>query len=200
VLVVVTIIGIFIGVATLSTDLINFERRMEQESQRLESLLQLASETALLQGQDYGLRFFAGGYELAGSRESAGGYEFLVFDQAAQHWRPIDGDRVFAVRELDGMTLELRVDDRDVRLDAGRTPPMQEEAEEADDDADDEDGKSLYPTPHVVIFSSGEFTPFELSILNEAEPFDPPVVLDVAFDGPTADEAEEKAEDERDEA
>jgi general secretion pathway protein H len=184
-LVVVTIIGIFIGVATLSTDLVNFDRKMEQESKRLESLLQLASEDALLQSQDYGLRFFARGYE------------FFVFDHATQVWRPMEGDRVFAVRELERMVLELRVDDRDVRLDAEREIPMQSETEGADAEADDED-EPLYPTPQVVIFSSGEFTAFELTILDEADPFAPGVVLDVAFDGKTGDEGEDENENLRD--
>jgi general secretion pathway protein H len=178
-LVVVTIIGIFIGVATLSTDLVNFDRKMEQESARLESLLQLASEDALLQAQDYGLRFFAGGYE------------FFGFDHASQSWKPIEGDRIFAVRELDRMTLELRIDDRDVRLTAEREVPLQPETDEADEEADEED-EPLYPTPQVVIFSSGEFTPFELTILDEADPFAPGVVLDVAFDGKTGDEDEDE--------
>jgi hypothetical protein len=43
-----------------------------------------------------------------------------------------------------------------------------------------------------VIFSSGEFTPFELTILDEADTFAPGVVLDVAFDGKTGDEDEDE--------
>ncbi len=175
VLVVVTIIGIFVGIAMLSTDLVNIDRKMAQESRRLESLLQLASEDALLQSQDYGLRFFAGGYE------------FYLFDHGNQMWRPIENDRIFKVRELDRMTLELQVEGRDVVLDLEREVPTLENTEEAaagaeDENADDED-EPLFPDPQVVIFSSGEFTPFELTILNEAEPFEPGIVLEVEFAG-----------------
>jgi len=180
ILVVVVIIGIVVSVATLSTDLVSFDRKMEQESRRLESLLELAAEDALLQSQDYGLRFFAGGYE------------FFTFDHANQSWQPVENDRVFEVRELDRMTLELKVDGRDVVLDEERQMPPPSDAENADAgdqnaDEGDED-EALLPTPQVVIFSSGEFTPFELTILNEAEPFEPGIVLDVAFDGIARDE------------
>lgn len=184
VLVVVTIIGIFIGVATLSTDLVNFERKMAQESRRLESLLQLASEDALLQSQDYGLRFFAGGYE------------FYMFDHGSQMWRPIENDRIFKVRELDRMTLELRVEGRDVVLDLEREDPTFQDTEEADAGADDassdDEDEPLFPTPQVVIFSSGEFTPFDLTILNESEPFEPGILLEVAFDGIVKEEEDDE--------
>jgi general secretion pathway protein H len=182
VLVVVTIIGIFIGIATLSTDLVNFERKMVQESRRLESLLQLASEDALLQSQDYGLRFFAGGYE------------FYIFDHASQSWRPIEDDGVFRPRELERMLLELEVDGRVVELDAEREVlplPEEDDADAADEDSD-EDDEPLFPDPQVVIFSSGEFTPFELTILDEAEPFEPGILIDVEFDGIVGDEDEDE--------
>ena len=184
ILVVVVIIGIFVGIATLSTDFVDFDRKMSQEARRLESLLQLASEEALLQSQDYGLRFFAGGYE------------FFVFDHADQSWQPIEGDRVFQLRELDRMTLELKVEGSDVELDAERAMPSLSETDEADADAADEDAGEedapLFPTPQVVIFSSGEFTPFELTILNAAEPFEPGIVVDVEFDGLAAKENDDE--------
>jgi general secretion pathway protein H len=185
ILVVVVIIGIFVGVVTLSTDLVNFERKMTQESGRLGSLLLLASEDALLQSQDYGVRFFARGYE------------FTVFDHASQSWRPVDDAEVFTARELDGMTLELRIDGRDVTLDTERAVASMENTGEADADADgenagdenaDDEDEPLFPDPQVMIFSSGEFTPFELTILNEAEPFEPGIVLEVEFDGIVSEE------------
>lgn len=189
ILVVVVIIGVFVGIATLSTDLVNFDRKMAQESGRLQSLLLLASEDALLQSQDYGVRFFSGGYE------------FMVFDHASQSWRPVADDKIFTVRELDRMILELRVDGRDVTLDAERDIPPPSDVDGSDADADpdnentDEEDEPLLPTPQVMIFSSGEFTPFELTILNETEPFEPGIVLEVEFDGIVSEDGDEDSDE-----
>lgn len=176
ILVVVTIIGIFIGVAVFSTDLVNFDRKMEQEARRMESLLRLASEDAVLQSQDLGLKIFENGYE------------FLVFDHAAGTWRPREGDSILVRQMLEDMTFELWVEDREVELEpAGElaAPPVAAAADEDDDEGDSEKEEELLPVPEVVIYSSGEFTPFELGILNAREPLDPALVLSVEFDGQT---------------
>jgi general secretion pathway protein H len=135
----------------------------------------------LLQSQDYGLRFFAGGYE------------FFGFDHASQSWRPVENDRVFGARELESMTLELKVDGRDVELDAERElpPPAEAADDENDGDEDEDEDEPLFPTPQVVIFSSGEFTPFELTILNANDPFEPGIVLEVEFDGIAREETDD---------
>lgn len=174
ILVVVTIIGIFIGVAVFSTDLVNFDRQMQQEARRMESLLRLASEDAVLQSQDYGLKVYENGYE------------FLVYDHGAGIWRPREGDSILVRQMLDDMTLELRVEDREVELEpAGEMAPPPAAAE-ADDDAEAaEEEEELLPVPEVVIYSSGEFTPFEVGILNAKALLDPAVVLSVEFDGKT---------------
>ena len=54
-LVVVAIIGIFIGVTVFSTDLVSFERKLEQEANRLSTIVSFASDEALLQAQDFGV-------------------------------------------------------------------------------------------------------------------------------------------------
>ena len=182
-LVVIAIIGIFIGVVTLSTDLVSFERKMKQEAERLQSLLRLASEDAVLQSNDYGLQLYADSYA------------FFVFDHDTQEWEPLANDRVFAARTLDQMELDLWIDDRQVRLDLASEAQAKAAAEEAEssaasdaedneDDEDDED-ETRSPVPQVVIFSSGEFTPFELKVLRASDPFYPGIVLDVEFDGST---------------
>jgi general secretion pathway protein H len=178
ILVVVVIIGIFIGVATLSTDLVDFDAEMEREARRLESLLRLASEEAVLQSEDYGLKFYEDGYD------------FFMFDYDDQVWRVTDGDSVLVRQLLDRMLLELWVEDREVELDpAGELMPPPVEAEtdedEDEDDADEEEDEELFPVPEVVIYSSGEVTPFEVRILNDIDPLAPPVVLNVEFDGKT---------------
>ena len=170
VLVVVAIIGIFVGVAALSTDLVNFDRKMDQEAGRLETLLQYVSEDALMQTQDYGLEFYQNGYE------------FYVFNQNERAWQSIAADSPLRQRTLDAMQLKLRIDEREVEL-----WPSSEYARRVRPSADDDDGEQTGtgPTPQVVIFSSGEFTPFELEIVKASDPFEPGVTLSTEFDGKT---------------
>jgi general secretion pathway protein H len=171
-LVVVTIIGIFVGVVTLSTDLVNFDRKMEQAARRLEASLQLASEEALLQSQDYGLQFYEDGYE------------FFIFDHDAQVWRPLDNDSVLVSNTLEEMVLELTVDDRLVELESWDERALEASADDTGSaGASDDEDEPVFPTPQIVIFSSGELTPFELEILRVSEPFEPGVALTVEFDG-----------------
>jgi type II secretion system protein H len=174
VLVVVTIIGIFVGVATLSTDFVSFDRQMEREARRLESLLRLASETALLQSEDYGLQL------------NADGYNFYRYDHDAQAWQPLGGDSLFVERTLDQMALELTIDNRVIELDPASTlsPMPAASAGSTADESDDEAGLE-FPVPQVLIYSSGEFTPFGLEILRASLPFEPGVMLNVEFDGKT---------------
>jgi general secretion pathway protein H len=138
-LVVVTIIGVFIGVVMLSTDIVGFERKLEQEANRLRNLLMLVQEESLLQSRDYGLLF------------TQGTYRFYLFDDAQTAWVVPADDRLLAPRSLErGMQLELWID--------GLNVPLQEEfvAELAED-----------PGPQVIISSSGEMTPFELELVRD---------------------------------
>lgn len=74
-------------------------------------------------------------------------YRFLRYTQETLDWQPV-GDDVFRERQLpDGLWLSLVVEDREVEL--GVT----------------DDSESV--EPHVVILSSGEMTPFELSLGRE---------------------------------
>lgn len=178
ILVVIVIIGIFIGVAALSTDIVDFNTEMQREARRMESVLQLASEDAVLQSEDYGLKFYDDGYD------------FLVFDHTAGIWRPSEAESVLVRHMLDRMLLEIWVEDRKVELTAAGEELVAPADAEGDEDgeqsgADDEDEEELRLFPDVVIYSSGEFTPFELRILNGIDPLEPAVVLSVEFDGKT---------------
>jgi general secretion pathway protein H len=74
-------------------------------------------------------------------------YRFLRYRQETLDWQPV-GDDVFRDRQLpEGLWLSLVVEDREVEL---KLP---------------DDSKSI--EPHIVILSSGEMTPFELSIGRE---------------------------------
>lgn len=166
IMVVVAIIGIFVGVTVLSTDLVSFERRLEQEAQRLGTLIGFGTDEALLQTQDFGLLV------------ARDGYHFFIYDYELDDWVPyVVGP--FDERRLDeDMQLSLRIDDAEVSLEtlaeafpAEWSLPLEEE---------DLDGM---PKPQIALLSSGEITPFQLVLLRESAPLEPGVALNVAFDG-----------------
>lgn len=168
-LVVVTIIGIFLGVTVLSTDLVSFERKLEQQALRLDVRIRFTSEEALMQSRDFGIVFYEEGYE------------FRMF-QNGQVWLPAGGAGMEAVRLDPDMAMRLRLDGREVVLEpycdlfpcgAAKSTMNEEEQLEA------------APNPQIVIFSSGEVTPFEVEFYRESEILDPGYVLSVAFDGET---------------
>lgn len=135
-LVVVFIIGLLAGLAVLSVDDRVADDRLQQEAQRLDALLHIAAEEAVLFGIELGLEV------------TRDGYRFLRLD--ADGWTPITAqDSPLRPRTLDeNTTLHL------IRADG----------ENATDD-EETDG----PAPDVLFLSSGEITPFELSMTaNEA--------------------------------
>lgn len=174
-LVVVTIIGIFLGVAVLSTDFINFDRKIEREAGRLSTLLKFTSEEALMQSRDYGIVFYDDAYR------------FFLFDPNSQTWQPIGADGPFVEHRLpDDMVLKLTIEDQEVQLEPysetfwNEVAAMQDA--DGDDKAQDRDEIEL-PTPQVMIFASGEMTPFDLEISRESELVDRGIMLAVQFDG-----------------
>ncbi|MEN8178074.1 MAG: type II secretion system minor pseudopilin GspH [Pseudomonadota bacterium] len=96
VLVVILIIGIIINFAVISLDIHNPSDKLKTEARRLTSLIELASEEALLRS------------ELIGIAIDENTYEFLSLEEKS--WEPIQ-DSVFRMRTLpDDMRLELLTD------------------------------------------------------------------------------------------
>jgi general secretion pathway protein H len=85
-----------------------------------------------------------------GLRCFAGGYEFVVYQPRAGLWQRITDDRTLRRRHLpDGLLLSLVVDGRAVVL-------PKEGAKEA--------------APQVLLYSSGELNPFELTLRRDGVP------------------------------
>lgn len=167
IMVVVAIIGIFVGVVVLSTDLVRFERRLEQEAQRLNTIISFAADEALLQTQDFGVLI------------CEDSYHFFVYSYDEEDWIPY-GVRPFEPRRLDAdMFLVLRLEDREVVLET------EAEAFAAQGDSDQLTQADLadLPAPQIVILASGEVTPFQLEFLRRSAELDPGVVLNMAFNG-----------------
>jgi len=152
-LVVVFIIGILATMFTLSVGLTSGDRELEREADRLQALLQLASEDAVMQGRELGLRFYPDGYE------------FSALDPVENRWGVVSQDPLLRERKLEQdvellvtiegreIDLEAAQDERDERLNAAAKAADDEEA-----DDEEEDTKADY-RPQVFLFSSGDLTP-----------------------------------------
>lgn len=152
-LVVVAIIGIFVGMVVLSMRVVGSDREVEQEMLRLRSLLDLLREEALMQTRDYGVLF------------TAAGYRFYVYDYVQQLWVEPPDDELLAQHELaEALNLALTVEDRDLVL----APSFDRlETEE--------------PEPQIMVLSSGELTPFTAELSRDFT--DGRFVLEVGIDG-----------------
>lgn len=148
-LVTIVIIGIVLSIVTLSLNLAGDDREIRREVQRLMSILEVAQDDAMLQGRDFGIEFLLGAYR------------FVEYDSLSGLWLEIPGEDVLRMRALpEGMELSLRLEDKLVTLEENPIAL----ATNGDDDNDDLTLQAKNYAPHVLIFSSGEMTPFELRI------------------------------------
>lgn len=86
VLVVLMIIGVIVGLASLAFG-DNRAEELQREAQRLQAVLTLATEEAIVKSRELGVRV------------DANGYRFFVLDDN-QAWLPLEHDREFAARQL----------------------------------------------------------------------------------------------------
>lgn len=102
-LVVLVIVGIVTGLAVIAVRGKSLDQVAEEELRRLQGLLDLASEQAVLEGREYGVAF------------SEQGYQFLRFQDL--RWSPVLDDELFRERQLEsGLVLTLSVEKRPVQL------------------------------------------------------------------------------------
>ncbi|MCC5794772.1 MAG: type II secretion system minor pseudopilin GspH [Chromatiales bacterium] len=152
-LVVVAILGLLYSIVTLSVGLLASDaRELERDARRLQALLQSAVEDAVLQGQEFGLRF------------TPTGYEFSVLDPVTGDWIPWPARELYGPRELGELyRIELEIEGRRVEL----------------DDRGRRGARDTYQ-PQVFILSSDEITPFRVRISRGAR--DVSTVLEVTDD------------------
>lgn len=129
-LVVLVLIGTLAALVTLGSGLVGPTRTLDQEAQRLAGLVAVLADEAVLDGNEYGIRF------------TETGYDVLQYLPAQARWQ---------VKPGQGHALPPALSVR-VKVDA---------ATQALATADEPD---TTPAPQVVLYSSGELTPFELSL------------------------------------
>jgi general secretion pathway protein H len=152
-LVVVAIIGLLVGAATLAMGGLGNDREMEEETRRLRSMISLLNEEALMQTRDYGVVF------------AETGYRFLVFDYQQSKWVEPLADGLLERHALrPQLTLRLFIDGREAQL----------ERDFESQDAED-------PKPQIMLLSSGEVTPFTIELTRDGD--DGRYELTAALDG-----------------
>ncbi len=142
ILVVVVIMAVIISLAVLSIGVTGRDSQLDEESRRVEGLLGILHERALLEGRDFGLRL------------EPTGYEFAVYQPDHDRWLNLNDEQEFRHRNLPkGITFQLQLDSINVVLKPiergalNGTPP---------------------PPPQVAIAASGDGTPFKLTLTRDA--------------------------------
>ena len=94
ILVVVVIMAVVISLAVLSVSVTGRDSQLDEESRRIEGLVGLLHERALLEGRDFGLRI------------EPTAYEFVVYDPCRDRWMMLDQEqRISAPRIAQGHEL-----------------------------------------------------------------------------------------------
>ncbi|PCJ87963.1 MAG: type II secretion system protein GspH [Thiotrichaceae bacterium] len=157
-LVVVVIVSILFTYTTLAIRGTSPEELIKEEARRLTRLVQLASEEAILRGEEYGIEVFVDGYRFL--RQSDG------------KWFAFEGDKILRERELPSdMEIELQTEETDIEISNLTSSAIAKyldqtsalEAALADttlgDDDDEEGGEESKVKPQIYLLSNGEITP-----------------------------------------
>jgi general secretion pathway protein H len=141
ILVVVVVIAIVTSLAVLSIGVTGRDSQLDEESRRIEGLVGLLHERALLEGRDFGLRI------------EPAAYEFVVYEPRRDRWLTLSDEHEFRHRDLPkGLSFQLELDSQIVVIKpidrnlSGDDPP---------------------PGPQVAIAASGEGTPFRLTVIRD---------------------------------
>lgn len=149
VLVVVVIIGIISAIVVLGMGSLGDDRELETDARRMTSLIEMASDEAMLQGRDFGVEVMLTGYR------------FVEYDPFTGRWSEVIGDDLLRPRRLsEGIEFELFLEDKRVLLDI--------DAAKTDPDGDD-DGLSDDYLPHILVMSSGDISPFALDLIRASD-------------------------------
>lgn len=147
ILVVVVIVAIVTSIAVLSLGLLGDDRELETEARRLGSLVQEAQDEATMQGREFGIEFMSDSYR------------FVEFDPFTSQWSEPADDEIYRLRKLpDDAEFELFLEGQRVALD-----PEPAKITRPDDTAPGRGDTKAY-SPHVLIYSSGDVTPFDVEI------------------------------------
>ncbi len=125
-----------------------------EEANRLQALIQLASDEAVLQSRELALQFHKDGYR------------FMRLDTDGENWQwaTLDGDSVFKPRCLDDLVkIEVTLEGESATLESMDCHDgVPGSAKQATEEHDRRREEPVYP--RVFLLSSGEMTPFEIAL------------------------------------
>ncbi len=139
-LVVVLIIGITVGLVVISIDPGRTDE-MKQEARRLQELIRLASQEAIMQSYEYALEV------------SDDGYRFLSLTK--QKWAPAEDPMLRARTLPEPLYFEVYFDGEPFDF------PASEQDPEEDGEGEEEN------SPRIFLFSSGEISPVDIVLKSE---------------------------------
>ena len=137
ILVVMLIIAIIVSMTVLSMGTAGRDTQLDQESRRIQALVGLLHERAVLEGRDFGMRI------------EPASYEFLSYDTFRNRWVALKQENEFRHRDLPkGLTFGLELDSHVVVI-----KPIDRSL-----------SSDLAPAPQLAIAASGDGTPFRLTL------------------------------------
>lgn len=152
VLMVVLVVGILSAVVLIGLNPGGPERRLDDEAERLASLLALASSEAVMQNREYGVHL------------EEDGYRFLCLDDGRQQWQECAGDTLFKAHVLpEGLHVRV-LRERRVKL------PTRSARVAAPGILDEDSDGDETLSPDILLLSSGEASPAEVEIRVTEEP------------------------------
>ena len=149
-LVVIVILGGLVGLAVLSIGSTHSSRDIRDEAQRLAALISVLADEAVLDSREYGLLI------------DDEGYRVLHYEEASGRW--LEADRREAHQVPEWMRLQLELDGTPLRLVA----PVRERDDPAGLSDRRERAQRDTPRlePQLLILSSGELSPFSLTLVD----------------------------------
>lgn len=173
-LAVIVIVAILFTFATLAIRGHDPNEMLQTEAQRLDRLIRLALEEAILRGEEYGLEI------------NIDGYRFLRLN--GKKWTEISSDRILRPRLLpENMELELSLEDTEIVIDPdegmGNNFSLESTVDKFGEEETPEQKKNRI-VPQIYLLSSGEITP-EFSIRFLYPDIETSYLVNGSFDGKT---------------
>jgi general secretion pathway protein H len=145
-LIVMVIVATVVSIAMLSFGILGNDRDLQTEGKRFAALMEVVQDEASMQGREFGIELMTAGYR------------FVEYDALSGQWADVPGDDILRLRALpEDIEFELFLEDRRIQLDSDPA---------TFDDNEVSAGRSATDvySPHLLIYSSGDATPFELHI------------------------------------
>lgn len=161
VLVIIVILGTLVGLAVFSIGNRPQLNQLEHESMRLQSSLQWVLDEALFQNQEWGITI------------EENRYAFYQFDYKKKQWNKVDDIKDAEKTELKGLFEHKLPDDYWVETQIEGAPltiSMKEPEKQDSPGLSSSSSTTLSKiTPTILLLSSGEYTPFVISLGIEPE-------------------------------